>query len=163
MRRPAALVLSVGLLFAGCGGANEPTAGRDAGDAGSPRPASVLSVPGTDAELHVEIASDAEERARGLMGRALLPPDQGMVFLFDGLVTNAFWMKNVRIPLSIAFWDQGRRIVDIVEMEPCDEEPCPVYRSRAAYVGAVEANAGYFAEHGVRPGDPIELQEGPEA
>jgi hypothetical protein len=68
-------------------------------------------------------------------------------------------MKDTLIPLSIAFWAEDRRIVAILDMQPCREEPCEIYRPGVTYVGAVEANVGYFEEHDVEVGDPVELIE----
>ena len=106
-------------------------------------------------ELHVELAVTADEQQRGLMGRTSLAPASGMAFLFGAPTTVAFWMKDTIIPLSIAFWDEGSRIVAIEEMTPCTQDPCQTYGPNVPYRGAVEANAGFFASHGVRVGDTI--------
>lgn len=91
------------------------------------------------------------------MGRVRLPADQGMVFLFPRPTTDRFWMKDTKIPLSIAFWDEHHRVVEILDMDPCAADPCPTFGPSVPYDGAVEANQGYFAEHGVEPGDRVEL------
>ena len=119
---------------------------------------SILTASGTPATLHVDVADDGDERDRGLMGVEQLPRDQGMAFVWDEPVTTTFWMKDTLVPLSIAFWDTDGRIIDILDMEPCTGDPCPTYRPDAPYVGAVEANAGWFAEHGVGVGDHVELE-----
>ncbi len=92
------------------------------------------------------------------MERRHLAPNAGMVFLFDEPSTNRFWMKNTLIPLSIAFWDEAGRIVSIVDMAPCREEPCPLYSAGTPYIGAVEVNRGFFKSYGVKVGDRVELQ-----
>jgi uncharacterized membrane protein (UPF0127 family) len=111
------------------------------------------------AELTVEVADEDAERRQGLMGRRALDADDGMVFLFDGATTGGFWMKDTLIPLSIAFWDEDERIVSILDMQPCREQPCEIHSAGASYVGAVEANLGYFREHGVEVGDRVDLTE----
>ena len=110
--------------------------------------------------LEVEIADDPIERATGLMWRESLPEDRGMAFLFDGPTGARFWMKNTLIPLSIAFWDEGHEIVAILDMEPCEEAPCPRYDPGVPFVGAVEANTGWFERNGVRVGEQVELRVG---
>jgi uncharacterized protein len=107
--------------------------------------------------LAVEVADSPAERERGLMGRTSLAPDTGMVFLFDRPTTTAFVMRNTRISLSIAFYDQRGRISQILDMEPCRAEPCRLYLPRTAYVGALEVPQGAFRQFGVREGDRIEL------
>ena len=108
--------------------------------------------------LHVEIAETEATRQRGLMDRASLARDAGMAFLFDSPVQIGFYMKDTLIPLSIAFWDQTRRIVTILEMTPCRADPCPDYFAGRPFVGAVEANKGFFSEHGIAIGDEVELE-----
>jgi uncharacterized membrane protein (UPF0127 family) len=105
--------------------------------------------------LDVDVARTAAQRARGLTGRTSLPSDAGMLFAFDAPSDAAFWMKDTLIPLSIAFYDRGGRIVAIREMRPCPREPCALYRSTRPYVGAIEANRGYFARHGIGIGDRV--------
>jgi uncharacterized membrane protein (UPF0127 family) len=105
----------------------------------------------------VEVADDAEERSTGLMNRERLAPDAGMVFLFDEPLHTTFWMKDTLIPLSIAFWNERSAIVAILDMEPCEAEPCPSYDPGTEFEGALEVNQGFFEEHGVEVGDRIEL------
>lgn len=109
--------------------------------------------------LNVEIAANGRARTLGLMGRPRLAPDAGMVFLFDGPRSGSFWMKNTLIPLSIAFWDRSGRILKILDMTPCRADPCRFYNPDVTYVGAVEVNRGWFAAHGVRSGDRVELSD----
>ena len=126
------------------------------------RDAATLTLGGGSSAVHleVEVADTAEERATGLMGRESLPEDRGMVFLFDGATESAFWMKDTLIPLSIAFWNEEGAIVGILEMEPCEAEPCPRYAPGVPYVGAVETNAGWFERNGVEVGERVELGSG---
>jgi uncharacterized membrane protein (UPF0127 family) len=107
------------------------------------------------------VADSDDERARGLMGRTGLPPDGGMVFRFAEPTDAGFWMKDTRLPLSVAFWDRGGRIIAILDMEPCTNDPCPVYRAGATYETALEMRRGWFDEHGVEIGDRVELIDGP--
>ncbi|MGH2572764.1 MAG: DUF192 domain-containing protein [Actinomycetota bacterium] len=107
--------------------------------------------------LSVEIAATGKARGTGLMNRPHLEPDSGMVFLFDDPRIGGFWMKDTLVPLSIAFWDGRGRIVAMLDMEPCREDPCPSYYPEVTYQGAVEVNQGWFEAHGVELGDTIEL------
>jgi uncharacterized protein len=107
--------------------------------------------------VDVEVADDDEERSTGLMNRERLDPDAGMVFLFEEPLHTSFWMKDTLIPLSIAFWNERGTIVAILDMEPCEAEPCPSYDPGVEFEGALEVNQGFFDEHGVEIGDRIEL------
>lgn len=118
---------------------------------GSTKSEAVLRV--GDADLSVEVAQTDEQRQQGLMGREELAGDSGMVFLFGEPHEGGFWMKDTLIPLSIAFWDEDGRVVTILDMEPCEADPCPTYDPGKAYTGAVEVNRGWFEENGVEVGD----------
>jgi uncharacterized membrane protein (UPF0127 family) len=108
--------------------------------------------------LSVRTASTAEAKAQGLMGETQLPEHAGMVFLSDAPTETPFWMKDTTIPLSVAFWNSRREIVDMLDMSPCTTDPCPLYRSSSPYVGALEVNRGLLAERGVRVGDRVDLR-----
>jgi uncharacterized membrane protein (UPF0127 family) len=111
------------------------------------------------ATLRVEVAADGYSRSKGLMDRRRLDPNAGMAFVFESPRTGGFWMKDTLIPLSIAFWDRSGRILKVLDMTPCKSDPCPVYYPGVVYSGAVEANLGWFASHGVRPGNRVVLSE----
>ena len=110
-------------------------------------------------ELHVQLATDEASRATGLMGVNSLPADEGMAFTWDGPTDGTFWMKDTLIPLSIAFVGADGKIVTIAEMTPCQTDPCPTYAAEASYTMAVEANAGWFADHGIEVGDRVTLRQ----
>lgn len=146
----AALLLA--LLLTSCGGADEPS--QEVGEL-------VIRSPDRTVTLEVEIADDADERSTGLMGRERLDPFDGMAFVWDEPVRTSFWMKNTLIPLSIAFWNEGGRIVSILDMEPCEAAPCPLYDPGREFVGAVEVDQGTFDRRGIEVGDRVELRTDP--
>jgi uncharacterized membrane protein (UPF0127 family) len=93
--------------------------------------------------LQVEVMATDEDRAMGLMFRPSLPPDRGLLFVFDRLDFHGFWMKNCRFPIDMVWLDEKRAVVHVAEgVPPCKSDPCPIYQPlrRAAYV--VELNAG---------------------
>jgi uncharacterized membrane protein (UPF0127 family) len=114
----------------------------------------------TDAEpvrISVRVATSAASQAQGLMGQRRLPDEAGMAFTYAHPTAAPFWMKDTTIPLSIAFWNGAGRIVDMLDMDPCTAEPCPLYRAKSEFVGAVEVNQGFFDRHEVVVGDTVEL------
>jgi uncharacterized membrane protein (UPF0127 family) len=141
------LVLALLAALAGC---------RSSGSSPE-RAALTISTARGPVTLRVEIADSPAERAVGLSGRTFLPADAGMAFVWDEPVRARFWMKDTLIPLQIAFWDDRGRIIAILDMAPCRAEPCPTYGPDAPYLGAAEANAGWFTSHGVVPGDTVSL------
>ncbi len=153
MRRivPVGLVV---LALASCTSGKEPVHG----DAGNRIVVRIRTAGGTIELENLEVARTPEAWARGLMGRASLPQDGGMAFLFDEETRAAFWMKDTLIPLSILFWRGDGRIIDILDMRPCRADPCTVYRASAPYVGAIEMNRGAFERLGVEVGDTLEYR-----
>lgn len=117
----------------------------------------VVATSGGAVELDVEVADTPEERASGLMGREDLGTLDGMVFVWSEPTSGGFWMKDTLIALSIAFWDERGRIVAILDMEPCEADPCPSYDPGLAYAGAVEVGQGAFDVNGIRVGDRVTL------
>jgi len=108
-------------------------------------------------EVPVEVADSPDEREVGLMNRESLPPDAGMIFLFEDDTSGGFWMKNTLIPLSIAFADAEGTIVSILDMEPCEADPCEIYDPGVPYRSALEVNQGAFSRWGVEEGDRLTL------
>lgn len=153
------------MLASACGGgvpeAGPPTSATPASPTFGPLPTgTVIFNPGTTREtrLTVEIARSPQERQRGLMFRETLAADEGMLFDFGGESTEGFWMKNTLVPLSIAFVSLGGVIIDIQDMRPLDGT---IHYSPQPYRWAVEANWGWFSEHGVVVGDRVSVPEGP--
>ena len=153
-----ALLVAAVTASAACGGQvrDVPVVGSGTGT-GTVR----LSFPDSEEapSLRVQISDTPEERSRGLMGVESLPADEGMAFLYDAPSTGRYWMKDTLIPLSIAFWDESGRIVGSADMRPCgDRDPGPTYGAPSPYIGAVEANLGWFDRHGVEIGDGVEME-----
>ena len=102
--------------------------------------------------LKVKVVSDPEDMARGLMEVTKMPKNQGMLFSYPKEQILNFWMKSTPIPLSIAFIDKDKKIIQIENMKPFDEET--VSSNRAA-MWALEVNSGWFNENKIKIGDKI--------
>jgi len=116
-------------------------------------PEATVEVGGT--RLTVEVAVTPGQRAKGLSGRDRLGRDRGMLFVWPGAEPRRFWMKGTRIPLSVAFLDGRGRILNIRRMavpDP-DQDGFRRYPSEGPARFALEAHRGWFAEHGIGPGD----------
>jgi uncharacterized membrane protein (UPF0127 family) len=111
---------------------------------------------GEKVEVRVEVADDIFEQARGLMDRTTLGENRGMLFVYPEEQKLSFWMRNTLIPLSIAFIDSERRIIDIQDMKPLDDVP-PSYVSAEPAQYALEVNQGFFEKRSVKVGDRVEL------
>jgi len=104
-------------------------------------------------EIRAELANTEEGRRRGLMFRDRLGDNSGMVFSYTEAGVNAMWMKNTRIPLSVAFIDRDGRILNSEDMEPHSEQ---AHASAGAAAYALEMNRGWFRKRGIKAGDRVE-------
>lgn len=111
-----------------------------------------------DHAFTIEIAATPAEQAHGLMDRASMPRDHGMLFVFPDSAPRTFWMKNTLIPLDMVFFNAARRVVAIqADAQPCRADPCRVYPSNVPARYVLELNAGTAQRLGLRKGDVMTL------
>ncbi len=106
--------------------------------------------------LWVEVADTLEKQERGLMFRRSLPENEGMLFVYREPIEMSFWMRNTLIPLDIVFVGADGVILNIHQARPLDESV--LYRSAGAAKYVIETNQGWFARHGIVPGDRVTLR-----
>jgi uncharacterized membrane protein (UPF0127 family) len=77
---------------------------------------------GTDGQVkikngvwQVKIVVSEEAKKLGLSNRTLLRPNDGMLFVFDKIDAQNFWMKDMLIPIDMIFFDDNWEIVLIEE------------------------------------------------
>lgn len=119
-----------------------------AGWAGANEPAHVR----LDAAGHgiiAELAITPAQQQRGLMYRQTLPDDHGMLFVYAAPQRICMWMKNTRIPLSVAFLDGEGTIINIAEMQ---RESLDIHCAARPARYALEMTRGWFARRGISPG-----------
>ena len=110
--------------------------------------------------LDVEMADTPALRRRGLMWREELPNDHGMLFDYrdEKPMVRRMWMKNTKIPLSIAFFDQARRLVKVVDLDPpALEQEIPECSSEVPVLYALEVPQGWFSKYNIQPGAVLEF------
>ena len=99
----------------------------------------------------VEVANTTSKREQGLSGRASLPQNTAMLFVFDKPDQACFWMKDMKFPLDIV-WIQEDKVVKVsadtsqntYPQNFCPDQPVP-------YV--LELNTG----SGIRVGDKAQI------
>lgn len=104
----------------------------------------------------VEVARSIEQQQNGMMNRASLAPDRGMLFPYAPPQAVSFWMKNTLIPLDLIFISPGGRILRI------EENAVPYSLDQIPSGGPIEAvlelAGGRSAELGLKPGDRVDWQ-----
>lgn len=109
-----------------------------------------------------ELAQNHQEHVRGLQGRTKLSENEGMLFIFDSPRSLSFWMRGVKIPLSIGFFDENRALIGMEEMELVTPENGErLYQSKRPALYALEMPAGWFERHNAVRGACFEWEENP--
>ena len=101
--------------------------------------------------LQVEVAATHEERLLGLMHREKLSKNKGMLFIYPSERIIKLWMKDTLLPLSVAFLDKNKIIINIEKMEP--NQTKVIYKSKDLALYAVEVNQGWFEINKISVGD----------
>ena len=133
------------------------TASRPARTPGPDHPAVVLTdSSGNQHRVFVEVVRTTGKRRRGLMYRQHLGVDRGMLFIFDEMRQQSFWMKNTLIPLDIMFIKDDLTILGIVQnARPKTKTPRRV-AGESIYV--LEVNGGWTAERTVGAGTTVTFE-----
>jgi uncharacterized membrane protein (UPF0127 family) len=113
----------------------------------------VISLTIGSTRLDAEVASTPRQREAGLMHRFSLPPDHGMLFVFEFPQPLGFWMKNTYVPLSIAYIAADGTILNIEDMAPQDERS---HLSNGLALYALEMKQGWFRQKGIQAGAKVQ-------
>ena len=99
--------------------------------------------------IDVQLATNSQQRATGLMFRKEMPASEGMLFVFEQASEQCFWMKNTLIPLTAAFVADDGTIINLADMKPqTTDSHCSATPVR--YV--LEMNQGWFGKKGIKAG-----------
>jgi uncharacterized membrane protein (UPF0127 family) len=152
--RPLGITLGVAVLLGACARGDRSPAPAHEAPASPPR-VLLESKGGRRSPVTVEIVRTEAERARGLMHRASLGTDAGMLFIFEETGDHAFWMKNTLIPLDMIFIGEDGRVTGIVaRAAPGSLEPRLGGPSRFV----LEVNGGWAEAHGISAGDTVRFE-----
>lgn len=109
------------------------------------------------AHADVQLAMTTQQQQKGLMYRAELSDNEGMLFVFEKSERLCFWMKNTPLDLTVAFVAGDGRIVALADMQAQSKQqhcsPLPVRF-------ALEMPRGWFAQHNILPGMRVEDVQG---
>jgi uncharacterized protein len=106
--------------------------------------------------LNIEVADTDAERIQGLSGKTGLGENEGMLFIFEKEGNYAFWMKDMKFPIDIAWLDKDKKIVFIENaVEPATYPKA--FGSSVLSLYVLETNAGFFEKNGIKIGDIAEF------
>jgi hypothetical protein len=100
----------------------------------------------------LELALDANARALGLMNRASIADNGGMLFVFpdSGVMRQSFWMKNCLVDIDIIYLDPRGKITAMHRMKA--EAPRRSDETEAQYEARIGRNlypSGYPAQFAI--------------
>ncbi|PSN05758.1 DUF192 domain-containing protein [filamentous cyanobacterium CCP5] len=101
--------------------------------------------------LQLEVARSHQEQVKGLMGRAELPDNQGMVFPVVPPRVVEIWMKDVAFPLDIIYLREGMVLGLESDATPCSSSSvCPIYSSSQVVDTVIELPGGTASKLGIK-------------
>lgn len=110
--------------------------------------------------LRIDVASTSESQVKGLSGRARIPGDYGMFFVFQKDGMYGFWMKDMLTPIDIFWLDDKGQVISIAEEVATSSYPNVFYPSAPArYV--LETMAGFARAHNIATGTKLMLKNFP--
>jgi uncharacterized protein len=104
-------------------------------------------------EFNVEVAKTLEQMTQGLMFRDSMPPDGGMLFLFERNRKITMWMKDTILSLDIIFINSDGVVVHV------SEKTTPLLLESISSIemarSVLEVQAGTAERLMIRPGDRV--------
>jgi uncharacterized membrane protein (UPF0127 family) len=111
----------------------------------------------TGVEVEAEVADTPEKLLFGLAFRDGLPPNGGMLYIFEENGLHRVRTKEYRFPVDILWVDESHHVVHMLEdAEPCAKDPCPFFGpppEAARYV--IQTESGFIKKAGVHKGDEL--------
>ena len=104
-----------------------------------------------DKTYKCKIAKSEEDKRQGLMHIDNLPPDEGMLFVWDSEDTRQMWMKNTLIPLDMIAINDDDEVIMVYPASPKDETLIPFMSTK--YILEVNQNSG------IKIGDDFEIDD----
>ncbi len=103
----------------------------------------------------IEIASNFEDRKKGLMFIPSMSDEFGMFFIWEYKKIQCMWMKDTFIPLTVAYIKDNGEIIGIYDMVPFSKKSVC---SKAPVKYALEVNKNWFKEQNIKIGDVIDIK-----
>ena len=104
-----------------------------------------------DKTYNCQVAKTEEDRKKGLMGVENLPPDEGMLFVWEDEDTREMWMKDTKIPLDQIAINDNDEVVLVYKAQPEDETLVPFMNAK--YILEVNQDSG------IVEGDDCEIDD----
>lgn len=109
-------------------------------------------------EITAELALTPVQMMTGMMFRTNMLEQEGMLFAFGDVQARSFYMRNTKVPLTIAYLDPEGTILELHDLMPLDETP--VFSTSTRIQFALEMKQGWFSRHNVATGTVVATERG---
>jgi uncharacterized membrane protein (UPF0127 family) len=106
--------------------------------------------------LRFEVVTTPAQQEQGLGGRANIPDNYAMLFVFPSADTYGFWMKDMLVPIDMIWLANDGTIIKIDASVPVNSYP-NAYYPPAPVKYVLETKAGFATEHGWIVGSKVSL------
>ena len=110
-------------------------------------------------KLEAEVADTPEKLLFGLAFQEALPPDGGMIYIFEATGPHRVTTKEYRFPVDMIWVDESHHIVSLAEnVAPCLQESCVWHGSTAGAVRyLIQTEAGFVKQNGLASGEELKF------
>jgi uncharacterized protein len=104
----------------------------------------IVSFP-NGAQIEAEVADTPEKLLFGLAFQEALPPNGGMIYIFESTGHHRVTTKEYRFPVDMIWVDESRHILSLLEnVPPCRAATCPWHGPASDAVRyLIETEAGF--------------------
>jgi uncharacterized membrane protein (UPF0127 family) len=107
--------------------------------------------------VYVDVADSEKERVQGLSGRTSLGTFEGMLFLYEDLVTPNYWMPDMHFPIDL-IWMVDGQILGFSEQAEPEDPPVTYYTPEKPINQVLEVNAGFVQENQLVVGEILDIE-----
>ncbi len=92
--------------------------------------------------FHAKIATNNDDRAKGLSGVTELESNQGLLMAFPSESKWGIWMKDMKVPIDIVWLDKDKKVIYIVKGASPESSTSKIFSPRTPAKYVVELPAG---------------------
>jgi uncharacterized membrane protein (UPF0127 family) len=107
-------------------------------------------------KISAMIADSPLLRETGLSGKNELADNEGMLFVFTEPFEYGFWMKDMKFPLEILWFDEHQTLVE-VSPDLLPETYPEVFAPKSKVLYALETHTGFVEKNNIKIGDKFEF------
>src|SRR5512146_1238332 len=108
-------------------------------------------------ELEAEVADTPEKLLFGLAFQEALPPNGGMIYIFEATGPPRVTTRAYRVRVDMIWVDESHHTVPMTEnVQPCNQDTCPWHEATPEAVRyLIQAEAGFVKRQGVGGGSEL--------